>query len=71
MGFGAFLAAAITISRGALANVPAGRPERNRIPGKIDEYCKKLLKGGCQLDHPRLLMAKWNPSIVAIETCRP
>jgi hypothetical protein len=44
MGFGAFLAAAITISRGAPATVPAGRPERNRIPSKIDEHCKKLLK---------------------------
>src|SRR5262245_34799065 len=29
------------------ANVPAGRPERNRIPSKIDEYCKKLLKDEC------------------------
>jgi hypothetical protein len=38
------LAAAITISRGAPANVPAGRPERNRIPSKIDEHRKKLLK---------------------------
>jgi hypothetical protein len=45
MGFGAFLATAITISRGAPATVPAGRLERNRIPSKIDEHCKKLLKG--------------------------
>jgi hypothetical protein len=27
------------------ANVPAERPERNRIPSKIGEHCKKLLKG--------------------------
>jgi hypothetical protein len=52
MGFGAFFAAAITISYAAvvLANVPVARPERNRIPSKIGGYCKKLLKreSGCQ-----------------------
>jgi hypothetical protein len=46
MGFGAFLAAAITISYAAvvLANVPVAGPERNRIPSKNAGYCKKLLK---------------------------
>jgi hypothetical protein len=46
MGFGAFFAAAITISYAAvvLANVPVARPERNRIPSKIGGYRKKLLK---------------------------
>src|SRR6266568_7101440 len=52
MGFGAFLAAAITISYAAvvLANVPVAGPERNRIPSKSAGYCKKLLKreGGPQ-----------------------
>jgi hypothetical protein len=46
MGFGAFLAAAITISYAAvvLANVPVAGPERNRIPSKTASCCKKLLK---------------------------
>jgi hypothetical protein len=46
MGFGAFFAAAITISYAAvvLANVPVARPERNRIPSKFGGYRKKLLK---------------------------
>jgi hypothetical protein len=46
MGFGAFLAAAITISYAAvvLANVPVAGPERNRIPSKTAGLLQKIVE---------------------------
>jgi hypothetical protein len=46
MGFGAFLAAAITISYAAvvLANVPVAGPERNRIPSKNRRLLQKIVE---------------------------
>src|SRR5919198_4861547 len=53
-----------------LANVPAGRPERNRIPSKIGEHCKKLLKAKHGWDLHKCFNIQWNLQFVAIVTWR-
>jgi hypothetical protein len=51
------------------ANVPAERPERNRIPSKIGEHCEKLLKGKRRWNCLKYLIKQCNSILVAIVTC--
>jgi hypothetical protein len=51
------------------ANVPADRPEGNRIPSKIGEHCKKLLKGKRCRKRLKYLIEQCNYVLVAIVTC--
>jgi hypothetical protein len=50
------------------ANVPAERPEGNRIPSKIGEHCKKLLKGKRRRNCRKQLTKQCNSLLVAIVT---